>query len=190
MLNTFRPGKRGWEERLRLFSGASEALKIAKGTLMAHYQTSFATPTSAETAFDYLSRFSTTAEWDPGVVEARDLTPGPVGVGSAFEVVSTFLGRRVLLRYEIIEFDAPNRVVLQAENASVRSTDTISCQPGADGSTVVGYDAVLEPRGAGRLLSPLFAVAFQRIGDRAARSLRASVDRLTGTDVRDAGRPA
>lgn len=157
---------------------------------MAHYQTSFATPTPAETAFAYLSRFSTTAEWDPGVVEARDLTPGPVGVGSAFEVVSTFLGRRVPLHYEIVEFDAPNRVVLRAENASVCSTDTISCQPGPDGSTIVGYDAVLEPRGAARLLSPLFTVVFHRIGDRAAQSLRANVDRLAGADVRASGRRA
>lgn len=157
---------------------------------MAHYQTSFATPTSAEAAFHYLSRFSTTAEWDPGVVEARDLTPDPVGVGSAFEVVSTFLGRRVPLRYEITEFDAPNRVVLQAENASVCSTDAISCQPGPDGSTIVSYDAVLEPRGVARVLAPLFAVVFQRIGDRAARSLRTNVDRLAGAEAGDAEQPA
>jgi hypothetical protein len=157
---------------------------------MARYQTSFASRVSAEAAFDYLSRFSTTAEWDPGVVEARDLTPDPVGVGSAFEVVSTFLGRRVPLRYEIIEYDSPNRVVLRAESSSVRSTDTISCQQNADGSTIVSYDAVLEPRGAARLLSPLFAVVFRRIGDRASRGLRTNVDRLADADVGDAGRPA
>jgi hypothetical protein len=157
---------------------------------MARYQTSFSSPTSTQAAFDYLSRFSTTAEWDPGVVEARDLTPDPVGVGSAFEVVSSFLGRRVPLRYEIVEFDAPKRVVLRAENSAVRSIDTISFEPGADGSTVVSYDAVLEFRGAARLMAPLFAVLFRRIGDRAARGLRASVDRLAGADLGDAGRPA
>jgi hypothetical protein len=157
---------------------------------MARYKTSFASPTSTEAAFDYLSRFSTTAEWDPGVVEARDLTPDPVGVGSAFEVVSSVLGRRVPLRYEITEFDAPRRVVLRAESSSVRSIDTISCEPGADGSTVVTYDSVLEPRGAARLIAPFVAVLFRRIGDRAAGGLRASVDRLAGSDLGDAGRPA
>ena len=108
---------------------------------MARYQTSFSSPTSTEVAFDYLSRFSTTAEWDPGVVEARDLTPDPVGLGSAFEVISSFLGRRVPLRYEIVEYEAQHRVVLQAENSSVRSTDIITFELGADGSTVVSYDA-------------------------------------------------
>src|SRR5947208_627560 len=128
---------------------------------MARYKTSFASPTSTEAAFDYLSRFSTTAAWDPGVVEARDLTPDPA-----------VLGRRVPLRYEITEFDAPRRVVLRAESSSVRSIDTISCEPGADGSTVVTYDSVLEPRGAARLIAPFVAVLFRRIGDRAAGGLR------------------
>ena len=155
---------------------------------MARYQTSFSSPTPIEVAFDYLSRFSTTAEWDPGVVEARDLTPDPVGVGSAFEVISSFLGRRVPLRYEIVAYDAPHRVVLQAENSSVRSTDTITCEPGADGSTVVSYDAILEPRGPARLMAPVLSLLFRRIGDRAARGLRASVDHLAGADLGDTGR--
>ncbi|HVN52622.1 MAG TPA: SRPBCC family protein [Acidimicrobiales bacterium] len=157
---------------------------------MAHYQTSFTSPTSPEVAFDYLSRFSTTAEWDPGVVEARDLTPDPVGVGSAFEVVSSFLGRRVPLRYEVVEYDAPRRVVLRAENSSVRSTDTITFEAGADGATVVSYDAVLEPRGPARVMAPLFTLLFRRIGDRAARGLREHVDHLAGADLGDTGQPA
>ena len=157
---------------------------------MARYQTSFSSPTSTEAAFSYLSRFSSTAEWDPGVVEACDLTPDPVGVGSAFEVVSSFLGRPVPLRYEIIEFDAPRRVVLRAENLAVRSIDTVTCEPRADGSTVVSYDAVLEPRGAVRLMSPLLALLFRRIGDRAADGLRANVDRLAAAGRGQAGRPS
>jgi len=157
---------------------------------MAHYQTSFSSPTPAEAAFDYLSRFSSAAGWDPGVVEARDLTADPVGLGSAFEIVSSFLGRKVSLRYEIVEFDAPRRVVLQAENSSIRSTDTISIEPGGDGSTLVSYDAVLEPRGLAIAMTPLFAVLFRRIGDRAADGLRVSVDGLVGADLGDSGRTA
>ena len=154
---------------------------------MARYQTSFSTQASPEAAFDYLSRFSTTAEWDPGVVEACDLSPDPVGVGSAFEVVSSVFGLRVPLRYEIVAFDAPHHVVLRAESPSVRSTDTISFEPGVGGSTLVSYEAVLEPRGAARLMAPLFHVLFRRIGDRAAAGLRANVDRLAGAAVGDPG---
>jgi len=145
---------------------------------MARYQTCFSSPAPMNEAFSYLSRFSTTLEWDPGVVEARDLTPDPVGAGSAFEVVSSFLGRRVPLRYEIIVFDPPNQVVLEAENSFIRSTDTIRFEAGTDGLTNVWYDAVLEPRGVARLAAPLLALLFNRIGDRAAAGLRAALDRL------------
>jgi hypothetical protein len=158
---------------------------------MAHYRTTFTTSTPAERAFDYLSRFSTTVEWDPGVVEAHDLGPGPVAVGSAFHVVSSVAGARVPLRYEIIEMDRPHRVVLRAENWSVTSLDTISVAhqrgPGPDegGTTTVTYEADLTPRGVTRLFSPLLALAFGCIGDRAAAGLREAVEALAD----DADRP-
>jgi hypothetical protein len=45
-------------------------------------------------AFAYLSDFANGAEWDPAIVEARRLTPAPTAVGSRFEVVALFRGRR------------------------------------------------------------------------------------------------
>ena len=38
---------------------------------MAHYTASIETPRPPAETFAYLSDFSTTQEWDPGVVEAR-----------------------------------------------------------------------------------------------------------------------
>jgi hypothetical protein len=156
---------------------------------LAHYATTFVSRTAVEPAFEYLSRFSTAVEWDPGVVASRDLTPGPVGVGSAFEIVSSFLGRRVPLRYEIIDFDAPRLVRLRAQNSSVRSVDTITFVANPDGTTTITYDAQLTPVGLARVAAPLFGVMLSRIGDRAAEGLRAAVDGLadstTGTTRTD-----
>ena len=42
---------------------------------MARYRTTVHVPTAPEETFDYLARFDTTAEWDPGVAEQR--APGP-----------------------------------------------------------------------------------------------------------------
>jgi carbon monoxide dehydrogenase subunit G len=138
------------------------------------YHHHFSTDTPIDIAFDYLSRFSTTAEWDPGVVRSRDLTPGPVGLGSAFAVTASFLGREVPLRYEIVAFDPPGLVAVRAENGTVRSSDTMTFF--ADGDrTLVVYDAELDLRGAARVFTPLIAVAFRRIGDRAAAGLEAAV---------------
>ena len=142
---------------------------------MARYRTTVSVPTSIEDTFDYLARFDTTAEWDPGVVEASMTTPPPVALGSTFRVVARFLGRQVALDYEVIDIDRPNRVVLQAQNSSVTSLDTITVGAGDDGATSVTYDASLQGRGAARLAEPLLALAFRRIGDAAVEGLTSTL---------------
>ena len=46
----------------------------------------------------------------------------------------------------------------------------IEVAPASDGGSTVTYEATLNPKGPQRLLAPLLAVAFRRIGDRAADS--------------------
>jgi hypothetical protein len=91
---------------------------------------------------------------------------------------------RAQSRYEITQFDPPHRVVLAAENASVRSTDEITFSTDPWGATVVEYSADLALKGLARLAAPLFALAFRRIGDRAADGLHATV---TGWASRPSG---
>ena len=85
------------------------------------------------------------------------------------------------MEYEIIDFEPGARLVFRAETPLVRSIDTItfasvSAGSAADdamsGATVVTYDARLEPKGLARIAGPLLALAFRRIGDRAAAGLR------------------
>lgn len=138
---------------------------------MAAYRAALRTPLEPSAAFADLSRFDRAAQWDPGVAHGEMLTPEPVGVGSRFRLGAKFLGRTLPLDYEIVELDAPSRIVVRAETTTFRSTDTITFT--ADGSgTLVGYDAVLEPKGVARIAEPLLAVMFRRIGDRAAAGLR------------------
>jgi carbon monoxide dehydrogenase subunit G len=139
------------------------------------YSRRLVVPLPLDAAFAYLSRFSSAAEWDPGVSSARMVTQDPVELGSVFELVAVFLGSSVRLRYEITEFDPPHRVVLVAENASVRSTDEITFTRDSSGGTVVQYDADLALKGVARLAAPVFALAFRRIGDRASDGLLATL---------------
>ena len=137
---------------------------------MARYQTTVTSRRRAEETFEYLSDFSSTAEWDPGVVEAERVSTGPVGMGSTFRVVASFLGRRVSLVYRIVEFDPGRRVVLRADAPTVCSIDQITVVP-ADVGSEVTYDADLRGQGVFRLADPLLALAFRRIGDRARDGL-------------------
>ena len=138
---------------------------------MAHYVARIPVSVARCAAFAYVSHFDRAAEWDPGVEAGEMLTPEPVGVGSRFRLVARFFGRHIPLDYEIIDLDRDERIVLRAENSSVRSVDTITFEDSEHGSVVV-YDALLDAKGIGRLAEPLLSVVFHRVGDRAAAGLR------------------
>ena len=139
---------------------------------MATYRTTIWTPRLPSDVFAYLARFSNAAEWDPGVIEAEDTTPGPPRQGSTYRLVVALLGRRVPLDYRIAEIDPPQRVVLKAQNALIRSTDIIEVVPAPEAGSAVTYTATLTLKGVMALFAPLLGAGFKRIGDRAAEGLR------------------
>ncbi len=138
---------------------------------MAHYTASIETPRPPAETFAYLSDFSTTREWDPGVVEAERIGDGPVGDGTEFRLVAEFLGRKTALTYRIVEFAPGEAVTLRGENATVVSLDRITFAP-SGGGTRVTYDADLALRGPLRIADPLLGLAFERVGNRALEGLR------------------
>lgn len=137
---------------------------------MARFAASIDLPLTPDEAFDVLADFSRTIEWDPSVVESAVLTTGSPRVGSRFRVVVGFLGRRLPLDYEITAYERPTRLVLEADDGTLRSIDTISIEERRRGSRV-HYEARVELAGVRRLADPLLHLLFQQTGKRAARGL-------------------
>jgi hypothetical protein len=125
---------------------------------------------SPERVFNYLADFSNAAHWDPGIERASREGSGSVNIGDRFNLVSRFMGRQVLLTYETVTIESPRRFVVRAEAASFFSEDTITVESDEEGC-VVGYHATLKFRGLSGLLSPLWQLAFNRIGARAKKGL-------------------
>jgi hypothetical protein len=71
---------------------------------MARYRAALDTPREREDLFAYLSDFSTTQEWDPGVIQAERLNDAAVGERTEFRLVAEFLGRKTALTYRIVEY--------------------------------------------------------------------------------------
>ena len=143
---------------------------------MARYRASVDTDWPPEVAFRYLSDFTTSADWDPGVIEAVRLSTaavgeGAVGEGTEFHLVARFLGRETPLTYRIVEYDPPHAVTFLGENSTVLSRDRITFEP-VGARTRVSYDAALQLKGMLRPADPLLALAFNRVGNRALASLR------------------
>jgi Polyketide cyclase / dehydrase and lipid transport len=137
---------------------------------MARYVTTIGSRLPPEQAFAYMADFENARSWDPSVSEARREGGGPVGLGSAFRLVSRFAGRNVSLRYTIVRYEPPRLLVLEAEQPSFLSHDEITVERDGDGSAV-RYDARLEFRGARRVLDPLLQLIFNRVGARAATGM-------------------
>lgn len=138
---------------------------------MARYVATIPSSRGADETFAYVSDFTTTQEWDPGVIRGERLDDGPLRLGSRFAITVRSL-RESTLVYEVTAYDATaRRIVLRGTNALVVSLDEITVA--ADGS--VTYDADLQFRGPLRLLDPVLRLTFAKIGDKAAAGLRAQL---------------
>ena len=79
------------------------------------------------------------------------------------------------LIYDTLEHDEPNRMVIDAVNARLRSYDIIEVAEHANGCEVT-YDATVELRGPLAIFNPVFGLVFNRIGDKAAAGLVRALD--------------
>jgi carbon monoxide dehydrogenase subunit G len=123
--------------------------------------------------WDFISNFENTTRWSRGVLEARQTSDGPLGVGSRLQTVVKAFGRRRTAHYLVTEFE-PNRVFAFAVTSGpMTSRARYLVEPAGAGTrlTASGEAAV---RGLYRLLAPLLV----RILKRHSRDDLANVKRI------------
>jgi carbon monoxide dehydrogenase subunit G len=141
------------------------------------YQREIEVASAADATFAYLSDFANTAEWDPGIVEARRLTPAPTAVGSRFEVIALFRGKRQRFEYVVTEYEEGARIALRGDGEKAVSDDVITVSAGS--GTRVGYEADLRLKGPYRVAEPFLGSTFRRIGDDALDGLADQLGRAS-----------
>ncbi|MGP4031830.1 SRPBCC family protein [Pseudarthrobacter sp. 1C304] len=125
-------------------------------------------------AFDYLSAFEHTPEWDPGTPVVDKLTAGPVAVGHRYHAEAEFRGKRQPLTYEVIEL-TERRIKLRGENKSVISVDTIEVSPAGTGSKV-DYTAEFQLKGLLKLAEAFVRPAFNSLAGPAMDGMKKTLD--------------
>jgi hypothetical protein len=143
---------------------------------MARYETTARTDWNRQEAFDYLADFSSVSDWDPSIPHAKLTAGEPLTTGATYAVDFELLGRTVTFTYEVIEVEAPEKVVLRATESAMTSTDTMTFRSLSEGGTEVTYVADIALKGPLKLTDPLFSAVFNRVGDRARDGLRERLD--------------
>lgn len=79
----------------------------------------------ADRVFDYLSDWTTVAEWDPSVVSARMLSAGTPSVGSRFHITLQFGWKRVPMTYVIKRMEPYQLIELEGKGSHFKAVDRI-----------------------------------------------------------------
>ena len=128
-------------------------------------------------AFAYLADFDNAKEWDPGVERITRLTTPPTSLGTRFDVVFLFRGRRQRMEYEVTGFQDGQRLVLEGQGGKVRSQqDTITFIDRGD-RTGVSYESVVRLTGVWRLAEPFLRPTLKRESDRALERMAEEFER-------------
>lgn len=126
--------------------------------------------------FRYLLDFSTAEQWDPGVRRAQKLTPGPVRLGSEFQVTLSGLGGGTVMQYRLTGLRSGESLHLTGVGSGILAEDSISLLSLAAGRTRISYAARLRMPGLGVLSGRMLQPFLTRLGRRAMAGLKAALD--------------
>ena len=96
-----------------------------------------------EEVFAFATTPHNAPQWQSGVVEGKQTSPGPLGVGTTLYFAGRFLGRRVTSRSVITAYEPPHKAAFKQLSGSFRSfVATLLCEPGEGGTRVIGVTEV------------------------------------------------
>jgi hypothetical protein len=129
-----------------------------RGNMITH-ETTIVIHRPVEQVFAFASDPRNDLKWSEGALDSRQITDGPVGVGTKVAQVYAFLGRRMEGQLEITEYEPNARLTkkvtdgpfplelslsLKPDGGDTRATGRIEMKPG-------GFFAMAEPLVAGNL---------------------------------------
>ncbi len=115
----------------------------------------------AEEVWKFLSNVENMPKWDRGVLEARQTSEGPAGVGSTVQVARQLLGRRRIGTLRVSEY-APNRMVaLQASLGQMKAQTGFTFES-VEGGTRLTQTSEIELGGWWKLITPILIPMLER----------------------------
>lgn len=114
--------------------------------------------------FDFVADERNEPRYNPQMRYAEQITPGPIGVGTAFHAESVSRGRPVAMTIRFTEFERPRRLTSFTRLSAMDIQGTLTFEPVPEG-TRMRWFWLLKPRGVYTLLGPLIASMGRRQED-------------------------
>ena len=113
-----------------------------------------------EDVFGFLGDLENNLKWRSGMIEAKKISAGPIGVGTTYRMINNFFGRRVEGEAVVTEYELNRKFATM--NKSGLQIETQRMFEPVDGGTRVTFSVRTELGGLFKLVEPLMA----RIGKR------------------------
>jgi hypothetical protein len=107
-----------------------------------------------DVVFDYVADQSNEPQYNPQMVRADKITPGPVRKGTQFRSAVTSRGRTAEMLIECTGYDRPRLLTTTTTMQQAEISYMLTFEPAA-GGTRMRWSGQVRPRGAVRLLGPV-----------------------------------
>ncbi len=104
--------------------------------------------------FAVLSNVANNPKWSSVALEAKQTSPGPIGVGTTARFVGKVLGRRIESDFEVTEFEPNRKFASLSKSGPIPLQVTVTFEP-IEGGTRVNTTIEGEPGGFFKLAEPL-----------------------------------
>jgi carbon monoxide dehydrogenase subunit G len=111
--------------------------------------------------WDFISNFENTTRWSRGVLEARQTSDGPLGVGSTLRTVVKAFGRRRTADYLVTEYEPNRAFAFEVTSGPMTSRARYSIEPAGAGTRLTASGEA-EATGPYKLLAPVLVSTVKR----------------------------
>jgi hypothetical protein len=123
-----------------------------------------------DVVFDYVADQSNEPHYNPHMIRAEKITPGPVGKGTQFRSAVASMGRTAEMLIEYTGYDRPTLLASTITMAQADFSYQLTFEPAAAG-TRMRWAGQVRPKSAFRLLGPVISW----LGTRQERQIWASL---------------
>ena len=137
---------------------------------MARHETTFELDAPRDDVFAVLADIGGWRDWDPSVRSTVSTSDGPPAVGSTYDVTIGFYGKAIEQTHEIVELDAPDRLVVATSGRATGRWEFTLGEPA--GTTQVRWETTLALKGVARLLDKGLDLALAGLVEHAVQGLQ------------------